>query len=689
MTLGWPRQGQTAIWVLSVMSPFLSLIGRFSRDERGVFAVLFGLMAIVLIALGGAVVDYVALQQAKSRAQIALDAAALALQPLIFNEPVDEDDIKTKAQNLLRDRLGVVDGVGDFGVTAEITDTTVSVADGSLILDAHIELPTMFVSLVGVTTLETSLRSEATRKKLALEVAFVLDNSGSMSYTGTGPNGTRQRIQFLKDAAKCAVNILFYEDVEDSATNPETCVPAANSDKLEDVKVGIVPFTMFVNVGNANQNATWIDSTGASIIANDNFDNDDDGNTTPSSLPNRFALFTAAGESWRGCVEARPHTKTGSLSSEYLDTDDTVPVAGDTLYVPLFSPDLPDSIGGNTYLSDSPAVCDRPAQGNTRCTITEQRTYSNWSGWSSGTQIGGTPTGPVNFSSNALYANAYYGARPPSCRCRSGITYTTNWSGNSSVQTRSGYCASYIPYGLSDRVLQERICKYYAGVTNSHFSRGPNADCTRTAILPLTDQPATAITTIDGMIAEGGTNIHEGTAWGFRVLSPTQPFAQGAAYDEATSKVLIVMTDGENTAYNLPPPNDPFYCYSPQAGLNGSCYNSAYGFPYNSRNNTTGSTSNGNVERLGTYGAANATLVTAMNDRTRQTCENAKAAGITVYTIGLATSLAVQSTQAEVEDMLADCASTRDKAYFPQNPSELKSVFESIADDLAALRLAQ
>ena len=141
------------------MSPFLSLIGRFGRDERGVFAVVFGLIAIVLIALGGAVVDYVALQQARSRAQIALDAAALALQPLIFNEPVDEADIKTKAENLLRDRLGVVDGVGDFGVTAEITDTTVNVANGSLRLDAQIHLPTMFVSLVGVQLLDASLTS--------------------------------------------------------------------------------------------------------------------------------------------------------------------------------------------------------------------------------------------------------------------------------------------------------------------------------------------------------------------------------------------------------------------------------------------------------------------------------------------------------------------------------------------------
>ena len=41
------------------MFQFAPLLGRFAKDESGVFAVLFGLMAIVLIALGGATVDYV------------------------------------------------------------------------------------------------------------------------------------------------------------------------------------------------------------------------------------------------------------------------------------------------------------------------------------------------------------------------------------------------------------------------------------------------------------------------------------------------------------------------------------------------------------------------------------------------------------------------------------------------------
>ena len=66
------------------MFQFAPLLGRFAKDESGVFAVLFGLMAIVLIALGGATVDYVSLEQTRQRAQVALDAAALALQPEMF-----------------------------------------------------------------------------------------------------------------------------------------------------------------------------------------------------------------------------------------------------------------------------------------------------------------------------------------------------------------------------------------------------------------------------------------------------------------------------------------------------------------------------------------------------------------------------------------------------------------------------
>lgn len=644
------------------MHRFLSLAGRFGRDERGVFAVLFGLMAIVLVALSGAVVDYVSLEQTRGRAQIALDAAALALQPKIYS--LSETKLEELAQALVTDRIGT-GGLAD-GISAKIVKVTKDEETGALYLEATVNMPTIFVALVGVNQMSARIVSQATRKKLALEVVMVLDNSGSMQ--------SESRMTRLVDAAKCATYILMYDAVVNAPGNSNTCVTASGAKPVENVRLGIVPFTMFVNVGTSNANAAWIDKVGASSIHFDNFDNDDDEDRLVLSsgsykFPTRQTLFSASGESWRGCVEARPHSKTGSTPTEYLDTDDTLPVGGDTLFVPLFSPDT----ATKSYVSDNPAVCDRPAQGNTRCIVSEQRTYSNWGGWSSPSVTKTEVRGPIDFTSNTLYPNAFYGRLPTSCSCRSATP--TAWTGSGSTQTRTTTCTSFVPEGLSPREYQERICKYYAGVSGSNFSTGPNADCTRTPILPLTDTASTVISTINTMQAEGGTNIHAGAVWGMRVLSPSAPFTQGGPYDEAISKVMIIMTDGENTAYQ-------------SNNINGALYNSAYGFPYNSQNTNANSTSSGNVPRMGPANANNAQLVTQMNERTAQTCANAKAAGITVYTIGLATNKVTQSTPAVVQAMLTACASTPDRAYFPEQSSELKAVFESIANELSALRLA-
>jgi hypothetical protein len=160
-----------------------------------------------------------------------------------------------------------------------------------------------------------------------------------------------------------------------------------------------------------------------------------------------------------------------------------------------------------------------------------------------------------------------------------------------------------------------------------------------------------------------------------RALTPTAPFTEGASTTDGTlSKVMIIMTDGENTAYQT-------------GNLNGSHYFSAYGFPYNSNNASASYGSN--ITRLGNISSTNAQLVTEMNTRLAQTCTNAKEQHITIYTIGLATDKSVQSTQQVVEDMLRACASEPSKAYFPTSPAGLKTVFASIANELAALRIAQ
>src|SRR3546814_460222 len=85
---------------------FLSLIRRFRSDEDGAFLVIFGVMAIVLVATSGAVVDFTSVEQARTRAQVALDSAALGLQPRIYDSSTpDAEALRGEAENVLRERL--------------------------------------------------------------------------------------------------------------------------------------------------------------------------------------------------------------------------------------------------------------------------------------------------------------------------------------------------------------------------------------------------------------------------------------------------------------------------------------------------------------------------------------------------------------------------------------------------------
>ena len=144
--------------------------------------------------------------------------------------------------------------------------------------------------------------------------------------------------------------------------------------------------------------------------------------------------------------------------------------------------------------------------------------------------------------------------------------------------------------------------------------------------------------------------------WGWRVLSPGQPFTQGKSYTAPNNrKVMILMTDGEN---NL----------NGQNNLNHSDYGS-YGYVIKGR---VGSTSSNNT-----------TLTTALNVRTAMACANAKAQGILIYTIGFGSDASGSAT------LLQNCASDPKYFYQPANSSDLKPVFLQIAQSINSLRIAE
>ena len=113
---------------------------------------------------------------------------------------------------------------------------------------------------------------------------------------------------------------------------------------------------------------------------------------------------------------------------------------------------------------------------------------------------------------------------------------------------------------LGQNVASQNICKYgtvankaaiasFNVQTNGGtYPSGPNFNCTTDAVVPLTND--TVKTAIGNMAADGTTNITAGLMWGWRMLSPTAPFTEGRAYSVGDNKkILILMTDGENTYF--------------------------------------------------------------------------------------------------------------------------------------------
>ena len=227
--------------------------------------------------------------------------------------------------------------------------------------------------------------------------------------------------------------------------------------------------------------------------------------------------------------------------------------------------------------------------------------------------------------------------------------YTTSWGGcvmgesSSTTDTEDTKTGSFTPFYWAD---DSNNNWYYSGSSHITSTLGPNRYCPTQAIVPLTNVKATLTTAINAMVAYGGTHINWGAIWGFRAISPTAPFTEGGAYGTANNtKAVIILTDGDNTAY--------------------SYVKDAYGYP---SDNMLGTTS--------TSGMA-----TEMDSRLSSICTNMKAEGIVVYTIMFDLS------SASLEALFQACATDTGKYYNSPTTAELERSFRAIAAELKKLRI--
>jgi Flp pilus assembly protein TadG len=195
-------------------------------DVRGNVSIMMAVAAVPLLAAAGAAIDMVHANNAQTALQSAVDAAALAGGTSGFHSHADLAALVNKylAENNANFSISSTDTI-DFGTTPSTNNFFVRV-NGTVKTD--------FMTLVGIPTMGLGAYAEVEKGGQALELALVLDNTASMNSEG--------RLDALKVSAKKLVDTIM------------TTKPAGAY-----VKIGIVPFSNYVNVGVGNRNKSWAD----------------------------------------------------------------------------------------------------------------------------------------------------------------------------------------------------------------------------------------------------------------------------------------------------------------------------------------------------------------------------------------------------------------------------------------------
>lgn len=195
-------------------------------------------------------------------------------------------------------------------------------------------------------------------------------------------------------------------------------------------------------------------------------------------------------------------------------------------------------------------------------------------------------------------------------------------------------------YNGHDYYLNE---DYYDGTLGDGYNAyyGPNLYCPQQPIVPLTSDEHVLLDSADNMAASGATLGNLGMVWGWRVLSPEEPFIEGSEYSsQSWSKVAVIMTDGVNTMSNV---------YS-------------------------------------AYGRSNEHSIDAddLDDRLSETCEAMKSVGILIYAVTFD-----DGVDGDTKDIYRNCASSVSNYHDAPTQEDLTDVFEEIARELSNLHIKQ
>jgi len=595
---------------------------RFARATPGNVAMTFGLLLMPVLFATGAGVDMSRAMLVKQRMGEALDAAGLAVGG---TTGLSEQEIQVLAQRYF-------DANFENIWVDSLNPVQVSVVGSKVTMSVSGNVPTTLMRIAGFDTMEIGTSNEVTRNFMNLEIALVLDVTGSMS---------GQRIVDLKAAAKSLIDTVVWDDQSEWYS-----------------KVALVPYAAGVNVGaaaaqvrgaipapKAITDATWKDGPPKSIS------NATRANPVVITANNHGfsqgdrVYITGVNGMWQ--LNNKQYTVTNA-------TTHTFKLSG---------------VNGWNYNNYSwGGTVQRCATDECEVEIT-----SSLHGFANGEKVYITGVGGMTQINDELYTVAN---RTANTFVLSGVVGTGfgNYSSGGSAYCTTLGCEYYrfmnaSWWNSSERVFRVSTCvsertgpKAYTDFKPAPHPVGfnypaSNNPCPSSMIVPLSSDKTMLKNQIDAFQVGGSTAGQIGLAWGWFMLSPNFAYlwpaaSQPAAYNEPkVMKVAVLMTDG---AFNTP------YC-------NGVIAKDATSGSGSSSDHINCNATNGDP-----YTQA------------ENLCEGMKASGVVVYTIGFD----IGNSQAAVQ-LMTNCATDPSRAFLAATGAQLIEAFGVVAMDITQLRISK
>ncbi len=244
----------------------LTLLRRFLAARDGNIAMMFGFLALPMIGLAGAGLDYARYINRMQQIQAAVDAAALEGAKVTSTSDFTKGTTAAKSMfnaNVVADTYSTVSGI------------TVTQSGNNLVVTATGTVNTTLTQVFGYSTMGFTVTAQANYIQPWLEIMLVMDITGSMNSSG--------KLTAMKNAATTMVNTLF----ADSQISPR-------------LSMGIVPFNSQVNIGTGYAGSWWLrtDSTGL---------NTSDGTPYDYGLTRTICTWWCwqTTSAWTGCLSDR------------------------------------------------------------------------------------------------------------------------------------------------------------------------------------------------------------------------------------------------------------------------------------------------------------------------------------------------------------------------------------------------